>query len=245
VTCTSSDGTSTAVISGDQWGILWHNAPNWDDPRVGIYSDISINVHGPFVGTCAGKTANCGGTITIQYDYGTPVTYEGETYQTVVIGTQTWLQRNLNYAVKGSKCYKNDEANCATYGRLYDWTTAMALPNRCNSSKCASNLSAKYRGICPEGWHIPSLKDWDNLLQYVYNSVYTLNIYGFSVLLGGFGYSSGSEFNDVGFIGKWWSATEGVDQLAYSMEIMSSISAKTTSYNLKENDFHSVRCLKD
>jgi len=55
-----------------------------------------------------------------------PVTYEGETYQTVVIGEQVWLARNLNYAAPGSKCGDYDKLKdentsfCDTYGRLYN-----------------------------------------------------------------------------------------------------------------------------
>jgi len=241
-TCTSSDGTSELVSR-----CLWGNGPSWDNPKVGVYRDIDVLANS---GNCVGKHATCGGTLTIQYDYGTPVTYEGETYQTVVIGTQTWLQRNLNYAVEGSKCYRNDDANCETYGRLYDWTTAMALHYSCNSWKCASSNLAypKYRGICPEGWHIPSFRDWDNLLQYVNSSVYTLNSYGFSALLGGYGYGSasyGDHFSDVGFQGKWWSSSENGTELALNMNIMSTISAKITNSDFKRDNFYSVRCMMD
>jgi uncharacterized protein (TIGR02145 family) len=108
-------------------------------------------------------------------------------YKTVKIGDQTWMAENLNYDVPGSKCYgeggiiKMDEDynvtiitlsdgeiqfNCNTYGRLYDWATAMALPSDCNSSSCASQVSAKHRGICPSGWHIPSNEEWDALYRY-------------------------------------------------------------------------------
>jgi uncharacterized protein (TIGR02145 family) len=98
---------------------------------------------------------------------GTPVIYDGETYQTVVIGTQTWMARNLNYNAEGSKCYGNDPANCGIYGRLYNWATAMALPSNCNSSSCSFQIGAKHKGICPSGWHIPSNADWNALLKFV------------------------------------------------------------------------------
>jgi len=105
--------------------------------------------------------------------YDTPVTYEGETYPTVVIGTQTWFQRNLNYAASGSKCGNGiglSDANtmiCDAYGRLYNWATAMALPSSCNSSACSSQVQPKHKGICPSGWHIPSDVDWNVLMKFV------------------------------------------------------------------------------
>jgi len=86
---------------------------------------------------------------------------------TVKIGTQTWMAENLNCNVTGSKCYDNDQANCAEYGRLYDWATAMKLNISCNSSSCASQIKAKHQGICPSGWHIPSNDDWEELINYV------------------------------------------------------------------------------
>jgi uncharacterized protein (TIGR02145 family) len=98
---------------------------------------------------------------------GGSVTYEGQTYKTVKIGTQTWLAKNLNNGVAGSKCYDNDPANCDKYGRLYDWATAMSLPPGCNENSCSSQIQSKHRGICPNGWHIPSNADWDKLMEFV------------------------------------------------------------------------------
>jgi len=94
------------------------------------------------------------------------VTYEGQIYKTVEIGEQTWFQRNLNYALEGSKCsYSENTTTCDTYGRLYDWATAMDLPSSCNSSSCSVNT--KHQGICPSGWHIPSSTEWTTLANYV------------------------------------------------------------------------------
>jgi len=151
---------------------------------------------------------------------GTPVYYEGETYLTVVIGTQTWMASNLNYDAPGSKCN-----NCATYGRLYDWATAMG----CNSTSCSGQIKTKHQGICPDGWHIPSNADWNVLMKTVnpscsdnsycagagtklkaregWNSYSGVpagtDDFGFSALPGGLGYSNGS-FGNVGYGGFWW-----------------------------------------
>jgi uncharacterized protein (TIGR02145 family) len=167
--------------------------------------------------TCSGSYYERG-TI-----YGASVNYEGETYETVVIGTQTWFKRNLNYdpGTGYSTCYDNEESNCSTYGRLYDWETAMA--------------------VCPSGWHLPSNKDWDDLMRYVDGNRGTSSpyggytagkylkatsgwnyggngkdIFGFSALPGGEGYSGYYfYFNYVGILGLWWSSSESYSGSAY------------------------------
>jgi uncharacterized protein (TIGR02145 family) len=190
---------------------------------------------------------------------GPSVSYEGETYQTVVIGTQTWMARNLNYAVSGSKCYDNDPANCQKYGRLYDWATAMALPSNCNESSCSSQINAKHRGICPSGWHIPSTAEWTTLENFVggsstagtklkatsgwYNNGNGTDEFGFSALPGGLGLSDGG-FSDVGNYGRWWSASEGISLNAYN-RLMYYPSECAGYCNYRESDLYSVRCLKD
>jgi len=168
--------------------------------------------------------------------YGPSVDY-GETYKTIIIGTQTWLQRNLNIeptgangAAKKSICYENKTSNCEIYGRLYDWATAMALPSSCNSSSCSNKIQPQHRGICPENFHIPSNADWDKLLRYVDGDTGTESPYesktagrylkatdGWYALPGGNYYSSdyyvgGGGVGDSGF---WWSASEKVANSAY------------------------------
>src|SRR5215469_10890371 len=80
---------------------------------------------------------------------------DSKTYRTVVIGTQTWMAENLNYNATGSKCYNDSTQYCDLYGRLYDWTTAMA-----GVSSSSANPSGVL-GICPVGWHLPSDAEWN------------------------------------------------------------------------------------
>jgi len=103
--------------------------------------------------------------------------YGGQTYNTIVIDGKEMMVENLNYNVPGSRCYGNNPANCAKYGRLYNWQMAMALPLSCISTPCAEQINASHRGICPEGWHIPTNAEWDKLYSYADGSNETRSPY--------------------------------------------------------------------
>jgi len=181
----------------------------------------------------------------------------GQTYRTTRIDKQIWMAENLNYDASGSKCNDNKAANCATYGRLYNWATAMALDASCNSSYCASQISAKHRGICPDGWHIPSDEEWTTLIDYVGSSAGKklkatsgwnsngngTDIYGFAALPGGDGSSDG-DFYYVGYRGFWRSATEYDAYYAYN-RYMRDDYEDVYRDNYDKGSLQSVRCLQD
>jgi uncharacterized protein (TIGR02145 family) len=98
-------------------------------------------------------------------------------YKIVKIGNQTWMAENLNCHASGGKCYDNDITNCAKYGRLYSWSTAMALPSICDSIFCTNRINVPHRGICPSGWHIPSNAEWDALYRFADSSNGTDSLY--------------------------------------------------------------------
>ncbi|MDR1812041.1 MAG: hypothetical protein LBQ87_04380 [Candidatus Fibromonas sp.] len=204
------------------------------------------------------------------------LSYGGQTYETVKIGEQTWMAENLNYnpGTGTSTCYDNGPNNCNTYGRLYDWSTAMGLSSICNSKSCSSQIQAKHRGICPSGWHIPSDADWDKLFRFVdsendgdgdgtpydsytagkhlkaqsgwepYSGIENLDTYGFSALPGGRGHSSENDIISVGDMGNWWSASEDDSYHAYRRIMSAYYDTADWDYGGK-NYLYSVRCLQD
>jgi len=183
--------------------------------------------------------------------------------ETVKIGDQVWMKENLNCNVSGSKCYHDDPANCAIYGRLYDWVTTMALPDSCNKRLCASQIGTKHRGICPSSFHLPTKAEWDTLIYFVGGSAGKklkatsgwdrsdgTDEHGFSALPGGYGeYGSFYGFYSVLYKGYWWSASEncnssGSCENAYGREIYYNNAGIYENYGSKTKLF-SVRCIQD
>ena len=103
---------------------------------------------------------------------------DGQVYKTVKIGNQWWMAQNLNYAYtkpykvghatfdSASFCYNNVLDSCAKYGRLYAWDLTMDCQNNKNQCNKFHDENFKSRGICPENWHIPSVNEWNTLIDY-------------------------------------------------------------------------------
>ena len=156
-------------------------------------------------------------TVTIDNGGGATGTFtdprDGQEYEYVEIGSQIWMAENLNYETGNSCCYDDNSSNCDTYGRLYDWSTAL--------------------DACPSGWHLPSDDEWCTLTTYIdptvdcdeignsgtnagykmkstsgwYSNGNGSDAYGFAALPGGRRSSDGGFFfieTNTGF----WSSTE-------------------------------------
>ena len=109
--------------------------------------------------------------------------FDNNIYNTVQIGNQCWMRENLrttHYAngdtileggelLSESQPYRytphNDVNTISTYGYRYNWNAVM---HGANSSE--TNPSG-VQGICPDGWHVPSIAEWQQLSDYV-SSVY-------------------------------------------------------------------------
>ena len=181
-------------------------------------------------------------------------------YLPSVVGAGTGSNTTPYYYVYGYDGTNVTDAkatvNYTTYGVLYNWPAAMA-----GSASSAANPSG-VQGVCPTGWHLPSDAEWTELTDYLggvsvtggklketgtthWNSPNTdaTNETGFTALPGGYRLYSGY-FDNVGFNGYWWSATESDASSAWYRSMDYSNSSVYRDYNYKELGF-SVRCLRD
>lgn len=95
-------------------------------------------------------------------------------YKVISIGTQTWMAENLNYGkqirsdeeaskngVVEKYCYDNNPEYCESFGGLYTWGEMMRY------AKSDNNIRGQTKGICPDGWHIPTIDEWSILADYL------------------------------------------------------------------------------
>jgi uncharacterized protein (TIGR02145 family) len=199
--------------------------------------------------------------------YGTMRDQDGNTYKTVVIGTQTWMAENLrtvryrsgdsvSFVPKSSNwAYTHFDAYCnynnttdldsiATFGRLYNWYAV------------TSNLN-----LAPSGWHIPTEAEWSVLANYlggdtvagikmketgtthwIQSSNSVTNESGFTALPAGLRFNDGS-FGDINYQDRFWSFTGFPTQGIYH-EVSYEVNGLLIDYADKTYGF-SVRCVKD
>jgi uncharacterized protein (TIGR02145 family) len=196
---------------------------------------------------------------------------DGNTYNTVGIGSQLWMAENLkttrynngdsigtttpatlDYSNEDSPRYQwastGKESNVAVYGRLYTWYAA-------NDS----------RSVCPTGWHVPTDGEWTTLTTYLGESfaggklketgithwvtpnLGATNETGFTALASGFhSDNGGSGFFGVGAF--FWSSTKTTEvttpPYAYHRNMWYE-RVNVEGYGCSVNWGLSIRCVKD
>lgn len=116
-------------------------------------------------------TGGGNGILNPNLSYGSMTDQDGNTYATIIIGTQEWMAENLrvttyangdpipnitdqnqwNNLTSGAWAhYNNDTQYENPYGKLYNWYAVNDI-----------------RYLCPNGWHIPSDAEWNTLINYL------------------------------------------------------------------------------
>jgi uncharacterized protein (TIGR02145 family) len=197
--------------------------------------------------------------------YGSVKDIDGNTYATIQIGSQVWMAENLRTTryrngdpipnVKDDSQwsslttgawahYENNVQNEVPYGKLYNW---YAVADR--------------RGICPQGWHVPSDAEWTTLTDYLGGenmaggklksrtlwdapNTGATNGSGFSGLPGGYRSDGNGFFLYLGSYGYWWSATESGAENAWSRYLYGKVAGVNRLSDYKRNGF-CLRCVRD
>ena len=191
--------------------------------------------------------------------YGTMTdTRDNKTYKTVTVDGVTWMAENLNYAgnaIGESVCFNEEDRFCKLYGRLYSRDAAM------NSSDCAFGKSCNLgsdpiQGVCPEGWHIPTVSEAQSLVDLANFEAGPLmsaegwlnditpgeDVYGLS-FMGTGDYVKDSEFESMGEDSYTWAYEASSNQ--YYLLIRGADRNTEIWYFDSYEVYNSVRCVKD
>lgn len=163
---------------------------------------------------------------------------DGQEYETVtfeiqleadVVIQREWFAKNLNYESPGSFCYRDYQAFCDTYGRLYTWDEA--------------------RKVCPSGWHLPTSDDWFTVYQkFGGNKEAGVALRqggesGLELEMGGFGELDGT-YIDIGLNAYYWKILDLKSKGSGVITIHSDVN-EILDVEIGKYHKNSIRCVKD
>jgi len=271
-------GTTTITINptanfvSDQEYYVLIDATAFDDTAGNSYAGMSADSEWNFWMT----SWNCGDSLFDSRD--------DKSYTTVAISSQCWMKQNINYgtltagansqgtdcpsvAATEKHCYSDNEANCTTYGGLYQWNQTMCGASSCNGTGAQpdDDCASPVQGICPTGWHIPSHYEFTTLERAICTSgscatdfpfdasttgwrgtdegtnLKTVDASHFSGLLAG--YSELGSFSNLTSYGYFWSSLES-GGFAWRRYLGSGITGIARNADGVGSGF-SVRCVSD
>jgi uncharacterized protein (TIGR02145 family) len=286
-----NDGGSSIVLRG----VCYSTTPNpnmgnmrtEDGSGVGSFSTILRNLNPSTTYYVRSYAKNSNGVVV----YGDEVSFgtytsngfsscggvtdvDGNSYQTVQIGTQCWMQSNLKVSryrngdsiptglsdsawvittTGAYSIYDNNTVNDGLYGKLYNHYAVMDI-----------------RGLCPTGWHVPTDSEWNVMVRFLDPNADTVNANedqsplvggmlmstscggatnstGFTAELGGFrgSLNDGGVYRGVGSICRLWSSSiDGPFAWSRILDCRPPIRILRHTNYPRTFDY-SVRCLRD
>ena len=186
---------------------------------------------------------------------------DGQTYHTVKIGNQVWMAENLRYKANNSYAPNGEEENVETFGRLYTWTTALNIPDEFTEKPTAEDVALyekiqdkNFQGLAPEGWHIPSNMEWEQLMANLAlnsegNELRSACIWhnpgsdslGFFALPAGYRFGNGN-YCHFGDRARFWSKDEYGKSNAFRLSITNE---SVDIEGVYRSDALSIRCVKN
>ena len=86
---------------------------------------------------------------------------DGQEYKYTTIGDQVWMAENLNYDAERSIVYDCNDSSCLGFGRYY----YVGKDSSVNYMPYVEINKDLMDTLCPQGWHIPSKKEWEKLFD--------------------------------------------------------------------------------
>lgn len=157
----SSDGGNTSVVSSSSAVV----------DKESSSSAEKITVSSSSVASSSSKK------VVSNYDPATGLLTDerdGNVYKTAKVGNQIWMAQNLRLENPNTldDCSSNyydytikDEAVLQKYGHHYGWMTAMLISCKYEEQLAKSEIQQPHQGLCPTGWHIPSIDEWQELFN--------------------------------------------------------------------------------
>lgn len=183
---------------------------------------------------------------------------DGYQYETVTIGTQVWMRKNLAFL---PRICRSDDTDCGLWVYGYSGTDTEAARKAPAYQQSGVLYSwAEALRACPAGWHLPTDGEWQQLetelgmsaaeaASSVWrgtdegNAMKMGGSSGLDVILAGWRASFG-KFNFVGEHANFWTATEADAQHAIERLIGASKQQIGRHTGMKGCGF-SVRCIRD
>lgn len=150
---------------------------------------------------------------------------------TIRIGNQVWMKQNLAIDVPNSFWYDRDSVKYHDLGKLYYFSAALMA--------------------CPNGWHIPSDEEWQQLFDYLGGDSLAIDKIleggssGLNLTLAGYRSANSSIdlFGKLGEYAMYWTSTIKAEQTAYGKMFVRG-KLPEHQYYRRANAF-SVRLIKD
>ena len=291
ITISTTGATGIGAATGLPTGVTasWSNNVITISGTPSLAASFTYTI--PLTGGCG--SVNATGTITVTVLPCNPSTVtdvDGNSYNTVLIGNQCWTKENLRvrryndntwiqfdasgsssgstsntwngltvgaHTIYAHDSTTNNPSNLTKYGYLYNWYAAAGI---------ITTNGSPTKNICPSGWHVPTIDEWNTLIDYIggtngagskmksTSSLWTSqspvpdNSTGFTVLPGGHRFTN-SAFSGIGTNAYFWSSTAHPD-VRYALTksfIYNSGNVVNTDYGYGGNKFvgSSIRCIRN
>lgn len=102
--------------------------------------------------------------------YGSKSGWTGDDLKTSVVITFAPFYTNASNKSNWSTNKFSEDLSAdqiAKLGYLYNWAAAMAIATETDAKSQSSDFNDKRQGICPDGWHVPTNKEWITLKNFI------------------------------------------------------------------------------